>query len=156
MAGCTGTSPGYRSISLTTQSESVPLVEAIRLATGCPLIFSGVVKTSETNARTSGRPDASRWSSTSHRDQDSSSMGRVRKGTGFNGSETYSSNTASPGVGAAKLNFKPAFRWGGVGLTLQPVAHPAGHAGRRSHLLVPVSKAETGATSAFGAPSFKY
>src|ERR1700687_5574888 len=104
------TSSGKTSINLTTQSESVPLVEATRLATGCPLIFTGAVKTSETNATTSGRPDASRWSSTSHLDQDASSMGRERKGAGFDGSETYSSKAASPGLGAPRLNFKPAFR----------------------------------------------
>ena len=34
-------------MSLTTQSESVPLVEAMRLATGWPLIFTGAVRTSE-------------------------------------------------------------------------------------------------------------
>ena len=45
------------------------LVDATRLAIGCPLIFIGAVKTPETNATTSGRPDASRWSSTSHWDQ---------------------------------------------------------------------------------------
>jgi len=39
------------------------------LAMGCPLIFTGALNTSETNATTSGRPDASRWSSTSHWDQ---------------------------------------------------------------------------------------
>src|SRR6202043_3567145 len=48
------------SISFTTQSESVPLVEATRCTAGCPLIFTGALKASETNARTSGRPDASR------------------------------------------------------------------------------------------------
>ena len=47
-------------MTFTTQSASVPLVEAIRLAIGCPLIFSGALNTSDTNAATSGRPDASR------------------------------------------------------------------------------------------------
>src|ERR1700683_3508946 len=42
------------------QSESVPLAEASRLATGCPLIFMGAVNTSEVNTRTSGRPEGSR------------------------------------------------------------------------------------------------
>jgi hypothetical protein len=43
-----------------TQSESVPLVDAIRFTIGCPLIFTGAVSTSERNTSTSGRPDASR------------------------------------------------------------------------------------------------
>ena len=60
MASSPATSSGYTSINLTTQSESVPLVEATRLATGCPLIFIGEVKTSELNTTTSGRPEASR------------------------------------------------------------------------------------------------
>ena len=47
-------------MTLTTQSESVPLVEATRFATGCPLIFTGAVSTSDTKTSTSGRPDASR------------------------------------------------------------------------------------------------
>ena len=47
-------------MTFTTQSESVPLVEAIRLATGWPLIFTGAVSTSDTNDTTSGRPEASR------------------------------------------------------------------------------------------------
>ena len=34
-------------MSFTTQSESVPLVDATRLATGCPLIFTGPVSTSD-------------------------------------------------------------------------------------------------------------
>ena len=47
-------------MSLTTQSESVPLVEAIILATGWPLIFIGAVRTSEVKTSTSGRPEGSR------------------------------------------------------------------------------------------------
>jgi hypothetical protein len=39
---------------------------------------------------------------------------------------------------------------------VQPLAQPAGHAGSRRHVFVPVSNAMTGATSAFGAPSFRY
>ena len=44
MFGWPATSSGYTSITLTTQSESVPLVDAIKFATGCPLIFTGVVQ----------------------------------------------------------------------------------------------------------------
>src|SRR5512146_3170661 len=110
-------------MSLTTQSESLPLVEATRLATGCPLIFTGAVNTSETNTATSGRPEASRWSYTSHCAQPSpfSSIGRLRKGTGLAGSETYSSNGESPGLGAAKPRLSPAPRYSGVGRTVQPL-----------------------------------
>ena len=52
-----------------TMVVSVPLVEATRLAIGWPLIFIGAFNTSDTNTDTSGRPEASRWSSTNHRDQ---------------------------------------------------------------------------------------
>lgn len=48
------TSSGQTSISLTTQSESVPLVEAIRLVIGSPLIFIGSVSTSVVKTSTSG------------------------------------------------------------------------------------------------------
>ena len=34
-------------MTLTTQSESVPLVEAMKLAMGWPLILTGAVKTSD-------------------------------------------------------------------------------------------------------------
>jgi hypothetical protein len=37
-----------------------------------------------------------------------------------------------------------------------PAAHPDGQAFRRRHVFVPVSNTVTGATSAFGAPSFRY
>ena len=42
------------------ESESVPLMDANRFAIGWPLILTGALNTSETNATTSGRPDASR------------------------------------------------------------------------------------------------
>ena len=47
-------------------SASMPLVEATKWTAGCPLILRDAFKASETNARTSVRPEASRWSSTSH------------------------------------------------------------------------------------------
>ena len=72
------------------------------------------------------------------------------------GSEIYSSKPGSTDFAAMKLSFRPAARYSGVGLTVQPLAQPAGHAGRRRHTFVPVSKVVTGATSALGAPSFKY
>ena len=83
-------------------------------------------------------------------------MGRARNGTGLAGSDTYSSNAASPVRGAVKPSFNPALRYSGVGRTAQPLAQPAGQDGRRRHLFVPVSNAVTGATSAFGAPSLRY
>ena len=43
----------------------------------------------------------------------------------------------------------------GVGVTAQPLAQPAGHAGSRRHAFVPVSYTVTGATSIFGASSFR-
>src|SRR5581483_2828339 len=149
------------SITFTTQSESVPLVEATRFTTGCPLIFNGSVSTSETKVTTSGRPDASRWSSTSHSDQVLPSpyptgwIGRLRNGTGFAGSETYSSNALSPPLGASKPSFRPAFRYIFFASTGQPLAQPAGHDGRCNHVLLPVSNAETVVKSAFGASSFR-
>jgi len=39
---------------------------------------------------------------------------------------------------------------------VHPDAQPAGHDGSRRHVFVPVSNAVTAATSAFGAPSFRY
>src|SRR5260370_38799718 len=88
-------------------------------------------------------------------------MGRARKGTGFFGSEMYSSNAASPGpaspaaaspaLGAAKLSFRPALRYNGVGLMVHPLLQPAGHAGSWRHILVPVSNAVPGAPSDLGA-----
>ena len=83
-------------------------------------------------------------------------LGRARKGTGLAGSETYSSKAASPALGGAKVSFRPAARFRGVGRMVQPLAQPAGQAGKRCHVLVPVSNAETGATSALGAPSLRY
>src|SRR6267378_4062451 len=148
-------------MSLTTQSESVPLVDAIRLAMGWPLIFIGAVSASETNETTSGRPETPRWSSTSHCFHGTFSakptgwLGRPLKGTGLAGSETYSSKAAPPAAGAAKLNFRPALRYSGVGFTSQPPAQPEGHACKRRQVFVPVSKAVTGATSPFGASSFR-
>src|SRR3979490_3394086 len=96
-------------MSLTTQSESVPLVEATRLAIGCPLIFIGAVSVSETKTTTSGRPETPRWSSTSQLAhgtllaRPTGGLGRPQNGTGLAGSETYSSNGVSPAAGAVRL-----------------------------------------------------
>src|SRR4029077_5213355 len=101
-------------MSLTTQSESVPLVEAMRLAMGWPLIFIGAVRVSDTNEMTSGRPETSRWSLVSQVRQGTfpanptGKLGRPLNGTGLAGSETYSSKDAAPAAGAVKLNFNPA------------------------------------------------
>src|SRR5580692_2150670 len=103
-------------MSLTTQSESEPLVEAMRLAMGWPLILTGEARTSVAKTRTSGRPEDSRWSSTSHCAQVRSGvwpmgwLGRARYGTGLSGSEMYSSKGASEEAGADMLSFDPAVR----------------------------------------------
>ena len=60
-----------------------------------------------------------------------------------------------PVAGSVKLTVRPAPRYAGVERTWQPLAHPAGHDGKRLQALVPVSKAVTGATSIAGAASFK-
>ena len=83
-------------------------------------------------------------------------MGRARKGTGLAGSEVYSSKAGSSALGASKASFGPAAKYSAVGLTVQPLAQPAGQAGRRRQTFVPVSNAATGGTSAVGAPSFRY
>jgi hypothetical protein len=57
-------------MSLTTQSLSVPEVEAMRWAMGSPLIFKGSVSTSDLKESTSVRPEKGRWSSTSQRAQE--------------------------------------------------------------------------------------
>src|ERR1700730_5082367 len=109
MSSWAPTSSGYKSINLTTQSESVPLVEAIKLAIGWPLIFIGEVKVSETKIRTSGRLATSRWSSTSQLAhgtllaKPTGWLGRPLKGIGLAGSEMYSSKESlSDAVGAVR------------------------------------------------------
>src|ERR1700720_4208931 len=103
-------------MSLTTQSESVPLVEAIKLATGWPLIFTGAASVPEMKTATSGRPETSRWSLVSQVRQGTlpanptGKLGRPLNGTGLAGSETYSSKDAAPAAGAVRLNFNPALR----------------------------------------------
>src|ERR1700730_2905435 len=85
-------------------------------------------------------------------------MGRARYGTGFAGSETYSSNSASPAVGESKLSLSPVLTYKEVARIAQfeREGQPLGHESRRRQVLVPVSNAVTGATSAFGALSFRY
>src|ERR1700692_3370092 len=101
---------------LTTQSESVPLVEATKLAMGWPLIFIGEVNVSDTKTSTSGRLATSRWSSTNQFAHGTllakpmGWLGRPLNGIGLAGSEMYSSK---PGplvaVGAVRLSLSPAF-----------------------------------------------
>src|SRR5208337_3501947 len=83
-------------------------------------------------------------------------MGLARNGTGLAGSDTYSSNADSPAFGDDRLSLRPLDKYSGVAFSMHPLAQPAGQAGSRLHLFVPVSNAVAGATSAFGAPSFKY
>src|SRR5260370_36569677 len=114
-------------MSLTTQSESVPLVEATKLAIGCPLIFIGAVSVSETKATTSGRPETSRWSLVSQVRQGTlpakptGKLGRPLNGTGLAGGETYLSNGASAASGGVKLRLSSPLGYSAVGLTLHPL-----------------------------------
>src|SRR5581483_10284864 len=83
---------GYTSISFTTQSESVPLVDAIRCTIGSPDSFIALVSGSDTYVSTSGRPSTNRWSVTSHVRHPVPSefpTGLGLYGTGFAGSDTY-------------------------------------------------------------------
>src|ERR1700686_5694178 len=95
IAACPAISSGYTSMSFTTQSESVPLVDATKLAMGWPLIFIGEVKVSETKTRTSGRLETSRWSSTSQLAHGTllakpmGGLGRPLNGIGLAGAEIY-------------------------------------------------------------------
>src|SRR5260370_24632845 len=103
-------------MSLTTQSESVPLVEATKLAIGCPLIFIGAVSVSEMKTTSSGRPETSRWSLVSQVRQGTlpakptGKLGRPLNGTGLAGSGTYSSNCGSLTGGPANVNLSPEIR----------------------------------------------
>src|SRR5260370_7404233 len=111
---------------LTTQAESGAMVGGTTLAMGWPWVFIGAVSISETKTTTSGRPETSRWSSTSQLCQGTllanptGWLGRPLKGTGLAGSETYSSNGASLAPGAVKLSFHPPFRYSAPRLTLHP------------------------------------
>src|SRR5262245_66152294 len=90
-------------MSFTTQSLSMPLVEATRCTTGTPAIRTASLSGGVVYASTSGRSTTERWSLTSHRRHDSESLNRVGRGiygTGLAGSETYSSYPA-PGCEAA-------------------------------------------------------
>src|ERR1700756_1940862 len=135
--GCDSTVPGYTSINFTTQSLSVPLVEAYRFTSGTPLTRNGAVSGAVTYVSTSVRPSTNRWSSTSqcrHASPSSATTGRVRYGTGFAGSETYSSysclETAGPCVpppGASNESAPFAAKYSGFDLFAQPSAHAGGH-----------------------------
>src|SRR5664279_6103992 len=103
-------------MTFTTQSESVPLVDATRFAIGSPAILTGAVRTSDAYTRTSVRVATSRWSLVSHSrhvllfSHVETGYGRPRNGTGFAGSETYSSYEPSPAFGGANPAFPPAER----------------------------------------------
>ena len=79
--------------------------------------------------------------------------GRGTNGTGFAGSDTYSSNAAV--LSALPCAFsnarpKPGFRYSGV------AAGTSGHWSRRRQRLTPVWYDHTGGVSNAGAPSFRY
>ena len=67
-------------MSFTTQSLSLPLVDANRCTTGAPLTRTGVVSGAVTYDSTSGRSTTARWSLTSQRRQLSESLNRVGRG----------------------------------------------------------------------------
>ena len=103
-------------MSFTTQSESVPLVEATRFATGSPAIFDGrrqdVGRVDEhvrprRDLALVAREPLRHALLLSHAEH---GYGRPRNGTGLAGSETYSSYAVSPAFGGAKPAFPPAER----------------------------------------------
>jgi hypothetical protein len=65
-AGCSpaGYSSGYTSISLTTQSASVPVVETNSFGVTGPAMVTSSSSTSDWYTSTSGRVAAKRWSDT--------------------------------------------------------------------------------------------
>src|SRR5437764_519434 len=115
----------------------------MRFTIGWPLIFTGDVSTSVVYVSTSVRPEASRWSSTSHRHHVRSSVypvarfGRLRKGTGFAGSEMYSSYWSPERGVEPSVAFSPEPRFRGVGVIEHPLAQPAGQFESRRQALVP-------------------
>src|ERR1700704_2774657 len=89
-------------MSFTTQSASLPVVDANRCAARLPAITTSSTSGSVFQVRTSLRPSRKRWSSTSHRLHvepavNDGWIGRARYGTGLAGSDTYESNPADAG-----------------------------------------------------------
>src|SRR5260370_33371432 len=119
-------------MSLKTQSEAVPLVEATKLAIGCPVIFIGAVSVSEMKTTTSGRPETSRWSLASQVRQGTlpakptGKLGRPLNGTGLAGAEADSCKGCSRAAGACKLCLDAAIRACGDGSSLEPLCAAAG------------------------------
>ena len=66
-SGLFGVSPGRTSMSLTIQSESVPVVDAYSVAMMEPAMVTSSVSTSDSYTNMSGRVAAKRWSSIIHR-----------------------------------------------------------------------------------------
>src|SRR5687768_6774036 len=102
-------------MSFTTQSLSVPVVDAKRVAKISPLMVRGSVRGSLTKVRTSVRSAKGRWSSTSHcLHVDSvlymARIGRTRYGTGLAGSDTYSEYCTLLAAGGANASPPPGWR----------------------------------------------
>src|SRR5207249_5132153 len=105
-------SSGYTSISFTTKSLSVPVVDAMSWAESSPVTVRSRSSGRVTHVATSGRLSTNRWSATSHRRQSPlgyvGEIGRARYGTGFAGSDTYSVYVL-PAAGAS--NERTPFGW---------------------------------------------
>ncbi len=113
-----------------------PLVDAMRFATGCPLIFARRSTPLRRRRRRRvgrtlrvDRPPATAATSAHGRTRLVESAAHGRDGLG--GIDTYSSNAASPAAGATKPAFEPAPRYSGVGRTVQP-PRAAGGPGRQA------------------------
>ena len=60
------------------------------------------------------------------------------EGDGLGGVGMYQSKAESPAAGFRKPTFRPPSRYSGVGVTVQPEAHPEGHDCSRSQRSAPV------------------
>src|SRR5713226_302576 len=99
---------GYTSMSFTTKSLSVPEVDANSAAASGPVITMSCSSVAISKVSTSDRPSTNRWSATSHVRQSPAGyvgeIGRCRYGTGFAGSETYSSYSFAPSPAPGAVN----------------------------------------------------
>src|SRR5208282_2616558 len=134
---------GYTSMSFTTQSLSVPVVEAYNFAVTCPASVTSSFNSSVCHIATSGRSFTNRWSCTSHVYQLPGwsagyvvSTGRCRYGTGCAGSLSYASNASRDSVFGASnesFPFSPIYK-------LFVFASRGGHASKLVDVSLPVWK----------------
>src|SRR4051812_46759088 len=128
-------------MSFTTQSASVPVVDANRCAARLPAITTSSVRGSVFHVSTSFRLSRKRWSSTSQRPQDEppvkvGRIGRGRYGTGAAGSDTYESkapDAASRGASNDKARSARVY-------SRRATARFGGHESNDRQRLVPLSK----------------